>query len=143
MEDKKVEVRAGQDIEDAPLLRPFSFNADPRAPTLLYRDEPSYPTAASVAEWLNSKEILTDKGVTEHDMEEILEMMELQGRLQQMRGGGYRTDLATIRTKASNGFVDSPCGICPVFDRCGDTGEITARTCKYFADWLGTESEDV
>ena len=147
IEKKKAEVRAAraavQDVEDTPRLRPFKFDQDPRAPQLLYRDEPSYPTATSVADWLNSKEILTDGGVTEEDMTHILEKMELQGRLQEMRGGGYRTDLATRRTKPSNGFVDSPCGICPVFDRCGDSGEITARTCKYFAEWLGTESEEV
>lgn len=35
-----------------------------------------------------------------------------------------------------SGIVQSTCGVCPVANRCGDQGLITAETCVYFDDWL-------
>ncbi len=139
--EKKAQIRSAPDIEE-PLVEPFPRTADPRGPTLVYRDDPQYPTAMSVAAWLNGTGILKERHVKVRDMEELLQSMTFEGRLQQKTETDYRTDLSAGR-KASNGFVDSPCGICPVFDRCGNHGEITARTCRYFAEWLGTESEEI
>lgn len=35
-----------------------------------------------------------------------------------------------------NGFTQTPCGICPVFNQCSDEGEITPIKCIYFKNWL-------
>ncbi|KAF1935551.1 RNA polymerase Rpc34 [Clathrospora elynae] len=137
---KKEEVR---DIEEAPAVKPYRPSRDPNTSRLLHKHNPQYPTAASVADWLNSKEILKGKFVREDDMEQLLEMMVLDDRLEKISGTNYRTVLRAADTKAYNGFVDAPCGNCPVFDLCGNEGEISARTCVYFGQWLETTSEEV
>jgi len=35
-----------------------------------------------------------------------------------------------------NGFTQSPCGVCPVFNDCHDEGEITPLKCLYLKNWL-------
>jgi DNA-directed RNA polymerase III subunit RPC6 len=109
----------------------------------VHKNSPQYPTAASVATWLNEKEVLRGKHCREDDMEQLLEMMVLDGRLEKISGTNYRTVLTAVDVKVYNGFVDAPCGNCPVFDLCGNEGEISARTCVYFGQWLETQSEEV
>lgn len=140
---KKAQVQRVRDIEEAPAVQPHRPSRDPNISRLVHKNNPQYPTAASVADWLNSKEILRGKFVREDDMEQLLEMMVLDGRLEKISGTNYRTVLTVAETKVYNGFVDAPCGNCPVFDLCGDEGEISARTCLYFAQWLDTQSEEV
>ncbi|EMD64033.1 hypothetical protein GGP41_006491 [Bipolaris sorokiniana] len=141
---KKAQVQGIPDIEDiAPAVKPHHPSKDPNVTKLVHRHNPQYPTAASVANWLNSKEILRGKSVREDDMEQLLEMMVLDDRLEKISGTNYRTVLRVTDTKVYNGFVDAPCGNCPVFDLCGDEGEISARTCVYFGQWLETESEEI
>ncbi|ORY06892.1 DNA-directed RNA polymeras-like protein III subunit Rpc34 [Clohesyomyces aquaticus] len=121
--------RHHQDIEDNPRLH--------RVP----RDLPTqrYPSAKSILQFIIDGEYIKEKKISEAYMEELLDMMTLDGRLERMSATTYRT--ARNPTFGTNGFVDAPCGTCPVFDLCGNEGEITARTCVYFAEWLGTESE--
>lgn len=140
---KKAHVQAVRDIEDAPPVKPFRPPVDPNASRLVHRNNPHYPTAASLSEWLNGTGLLKGKIVREDDMEQLLETMVLDGRLEKISRTNYRVVLATTDVKVFNGFVDAPCGNCPVFDLCGDEGEISARTCVYFGEWLGTESEQV
>jgi len=131
---KKAEVQGIRDIEDAPAYH---------ASRLVHKNHPQYPTSASVSDWLNSKEVLRGKSVREDDMEQLLEMMVLDGRLEKISGTNYRTVLTASDTKVYNGFVDAPCGNCPVFDLCGDEGEFSARTCVYFGQWLETQSDEL
>lgn len=138
---KKAEVQRVRDIEEAPAVKPYRPSRDPNSSRLVHKNNPQYATAASVAEWLNSKEILRGKHVREDDMEQLLEMMVLDGRLEKISGTNYRTVLTAADTKVYNGFVDAPCGNCPVFDLCGNEGDISARTCVYFGEWLDTLSE--
>jgi DNA-directed RNA polymerase III subunit RPC6 len=37
---------------------------------------------------------------------------------------------------AHNHLTEVPCGKCPVYDACGDVGDITPVTCPYFQRWL-------
>ncbi|KAH4212931.1 DNA-directed RNA polymerase III subunit RPC6 [Parastagonospora nodorum] len=138
---KKAQVQSVRDIEEAPAVKPYS--RDPSSSKLVHKNSPTYPTAASVATWLNSKEVLRGKTCREDDMEQLLEMMVLDGRLEKISGTNYRTVLTAVDSKVYNGFVDAPCGNCPVFDLCGDEGEISARTCVYFGQWLETQSEEI
>jgi len=140
---KKAQVQGVMDIEEAPAVKPYLPPRDPNVSKVVHRNSPQYPTAASAATWLNSKDILRNKSCREDDMEQLLEMMVLDGRLEKISGTSYRTVLTAADTKVYNGFVDAPCGNCPVFDLCGDEGEISARTCVYFGQWLETQSEEV
>lgn len=140
---KKAQVQGVRDIEEAPAVKPYVPGRDPSASRIVHKNNPQYPTAASVAQWVNSKGILRGKSCREDDMEQLLEMMVLDGRLEKISGTSYRTVLSAVDTKVYNGFVDAPCGNCPVFDLCGDEGEISARTCVYFGQWLETESEEI
>lgn len=140
---KKAQVLSVPDIEEAPAVKPYQSYRDANSSRLVHKNSPQYPTAASVATWLNSKEVLRGKTCREDDMEQLLEMMVLDGRLEKISGTNYRTVLTATDTKIYNGFVDAPCGNCPVFDLCGDEGEICARTCVYFGQWLETQSEEV
>ncbi|KAF2263052.1 RNA polymerase Rpc34 [Lojkania enalia] len=103
----------------------------------------NYPTALSVRNAIMSMGIIKDKNIAEQDMEQLLEMMVLDGKLEKVSGTNYRTCITSREVESYNGFVDAPCGNCPVFELCGDEGEISARTCVYFGEWLQTESEPV
>lgn len=130
------------DIEDALPVKSYVPPSDPSASKLVHRSNPFYPTTISLAEYLNSVQLLRGKTVRESDMEQLLEMMVLEGKLEKVTATTYRTVLPPSR-QVFNGFVDAPCGNCPVFDLCADEGPITARTCVYFGEWLETTSEEV
>ncbi|KAF2677352.1 DNA-directed RNA polymeras-like protein III subunit Rpc34 [Lentithecium fluviatile CBS 122367] len=140
---KKAEVQRLRDIEDAPPARLYRPPMHPGSSHKVYRNNAHYPTAASAAEFLNNLGVLKEKKVRESDMEQLLEMMVLDGRLEKANQTSYRSVLKATDTKVYNGFVDAPCGSCPVFDLCIDEGQISARTCAYFANWLGTESVEI
>ncbi|KAF1978726.1 DNA-directed RNA polymeras-like protein III subunit Rpc34 [Bimuria novae-zelandiae CBS 107.79] len=138
---KKVQVKGVPDIEELLPVQPYHPPMEPAQPKLVHRTNPFYPTTASLAEYLNSIQLLRGKTVRESDMEQLLEMMVLDGTLEKVTATTYRTVLQPPK-QVYNGFVDAPCGNCPVFDLCSDEGPITARTCVYFAEWLETTSEE-
>jgi DNA-directed RNA polymerase III subunit RPC6 len=43
---------------------------------------------------------------------------------------------AIKRNTVINALRNIPCGKCPVFNECADTGPITPLTCQYFQDWI-------
>ncbi|KAJ4351988.1 34-kDa subunit of RNA polymerase III (C) [Didymosphaeria variabile] len=138
---KKAQVKGVPDIEEALPVQPYHPPVDPSASRLVHRSNPFYPTTLGLAKYLNSIQLLRGKTVRESDMEQLLEMMVLEGTLEKVTATAYRTVLP-ISDQKYNGFVDAPCGNCPVFDLCSDEGPITARTCAYFAEWLDTTSEE-
>lgn len=140
---KKAHVQGIPDIEDAIPVRPYKPPVQPNATRWVHKSNPNYPTANTLATWLNETGVLKGRTARDVDMEQLLEMMVLDGRLEKVSHIAYRTALNMSDTKTYNGFVDAPCGTCPVFDLCADDGEISARTCVYFGEWLGTESEEI
>ncbi|KAH7110356.1 RNA polymerase Rpc34 [Dendryphion nanum] len=136
---KKAQARGAVDIEDIGTTRARS------AEVKALRDNLKYPTAASILDKILERQIIKDKEIRISDMDQLLEMMVLDGRIEKTSGTNYRlpTRASKDNREGYNGFVDAPCGNCPVFHLCGDDGEISARTCVYFADWLDTESEAV
>ena len=137
---KKAQVKGLPDIEDGLAVQPYKA-PESGPPRLVHRSNPFYPTTTSLAEYLNSIQLLRGKTVRESDMDQLLEMMVLDGTLEKVTATTYRTVLPPSK-QVYNGFVDAPCGNCPVFDLCSDEGPITARTCAYFAEWLETTSEE-
>jgi DNA-directed RNA polymerase III subunit RPC6 len=136
---KRAAVEAGNlpDVED--MFRP------PISKQTLVPKDPShvsFPTTGSILKFINDQGIIKDLTLKETDMEQLLDMMVLDGRLERMGPVAYRTVKGAKKfdedTSGSwNGFVDAPCGLCPVFEQCGDGGIINARSCAYFAQWLG------
>jgi DNA-directed RNA polymerase III subunit RPC6 len=135
---KKGQKRGVQDIEDAPAVK--RARPSRAAPRQVLRQDPKYPTAASLLnDVLNLNVIKGPKNIRENDMEQLLEMMVLEGRLEKLTATNYRLAMKNKDAdEGLNGFVDAPCGTCPVFDLCGDSGEISARTCVYYSEWLST-----
>lgn len=138
---KKAQVKGVPDIEDGLAVQPYRPPTESAPSKLVHRSKAFYPTTTTLAEYLNSIQLLRGKTVRETDMEQLVEMMVLDGTLEKVNATAYRTVLPPSR-QVYNGFVDAPCGNCPVFDLCSDEGPITARTCAYFADWLDTTSEE-
>ncbi|KAK7186709.1 hypothetical protein DPSP01_001062 [Paraphaeosphaeria sporulosa] len=138
---KKAQVKGVPDIEDALPVQPYHPPTDSGASRLVHRSNPGYPTTITLAKYLNETGLLRGKTVRESDMEQLLEMLVLEGTLENVSASTYRTVIPPTNQKF-NGFVDAPCGNCPVFDLCSDEGPITARTCAYFAEWLETTSEE-
>lgn len=104
----------------------------------------SFPTTGSILKYINDQQIIKNLTLKENDMEQLLDMMVLDGRLERMGPVAYRTvkgakEMDDDTAGSWNGFVDAPCGLCPVFEQCGDGGVINARSCAYFSQWLGLE----
>ncbi|KAF2644409.1 RNA polymerase Rpc34 [Massarina eburnea CBS 473.64] len=140
---KKAQVMGVRDIEEAPAVRPYRPPVHAGSARLVHKDKPHYATSSSMAAWLNAAEVLKGRVARDEDMEQLLEMMVLDGRLEKVSAINYRTALNMSDAKVYNGFVDAPCGTCPVFDLCADEGAISARACVYFGEWLGTDSEEI
>jgi DNA-directed RNA polymerase III subunit RPC6 len=62
-------------------------------------------------------------------------------RLQEWRESGLKDSVFQwpLADKPTNGFVEVPCGRCPVFELCEDGGPVNPSTCVYFQRWLGRE----
>ncbi|KAF2119556.1 DNA-directed RNA polymeras-like protein III subunit Rpc34 [Lophiotrema nucula] len=138
---KKARLQAVQDIEDAPAIKPYRPPRQHGRSNYVYKSSRTYPTPETICEFVTNKNVIKDRTITAEDVDQLLDMMVLEGRLEKVSGLGYRVPLALLERGSYNGFVDAPCGICPVFDICADDGEISARTCVYFGEWLQTESE--
>jgi DNA-directed RNA polymerase III subunit RPC6 len=41
--------------------------------------------------------------------------------------------------RPTNGFVEVPCGRCPVFELCEEGGPVNPSNCEYFQRWLGKD----
>ncbi|KAF2006280.1 RNA polymerase Rpc34 [Amniculicola lignicola CBS 123094] len=134
---KRTQVQVS-DIEDTPLP---SYRPPRSRSHFVPRADPRYPTIQSIRKFIVDSNIIRERKVRDEDIEQLLDVMVLEGRLEKMKGKSYRTPPGTKNTDSFNGFVDAPCGTCPVFDQCMDEGPISARTCVYFGEWLGTESD--
>lgn len=72
--------------------------------------------------------------LAEADIRHLLDVLVYDAKVEKVAGG---TRYKAVRNLGSiNGFTDSPCGRCPVFDLCEDGGPVSASTCVYFEDWL-------
>ncbi|KAJ1882558.1 Histidine biosynthesis bifunctional protein hisB [Coemansia sp. RSA 486] len=107
-----------------------------------------YPTSSQIKRYIVDNRITSVDLSTEH-IEELLTMLVYDGKIEKVApafnvaiGAGasrqkpdwmYRALRLTAKDSA---FTDIPCGRCPVFDRCGDTGPVTPAKCEYFQKWL-------
>ncbi|CAG9821552.1 unnamed protein product [Phaedon cochleariae] len=96
----------------------------------------SYATASDVHKFISELGI-SKVALTIKDIESILFTVVLDNNAERI----VKTD-GSYLYKAVKGFLPAPglvkttCGICPVVNRCADTGHINPKDCSYFAEWL-------
>lgn len=103
-----------------------------------------YASIGEVAKYLNKAGLLLKDKIMEQEVEQVLDLLCYDGRVEKvLLGGGFRTLLRPISNPyeetpdtARTGFTEVPCGGCPSFDLCDDTGPVNAKSCEYFKDWL-------
>jgi DNA-directed RNA polymerase III subunit RPC6 len=123
-----------------------------------------YPTAYEIAEFIHKSGITNNTTLSEDDVQQLVDILCYDGLIEPVvvgRRKGYRTsrisrqepdDAAKLKEMEdsgqevllgppplSNGFVEAPCGRCPVFELCEEGGPVNPSNCVYFQRWLGLE----
>ncbi|OIW23910.1 RNA polymerase Rpc34 [Coniochaeta ligniaria NRRL 30616] len=123
-----------------------------------------YPTAHEIAEFISISGITNNTTLSEDDVQQLVDILCYDGLIEPVvvgRRRGYRTarisrlepdDAAKLKEEeesgeesrlgpppVSNGFVEAPCGRCPVFELCEEGGPVNPSNCVYFQRWLGLE----
>lgn len=115
-----------------------------------------YPTAQTVLAFVQQSGILKDAIVLkQEDIQGLLDVLALDGRLEKMGPLGYRTvkGVKSASDAMKNAYVgrlvedggdeadetgltQTPCGRCPVYNLCQEGGPVNADNCEYFEVWL-------
>ena len=94
-----------------------------------------YPTLNQIYLWVKNSN-LTEVDLAEADIKSLLDVLVYDGKVERVVG---KTAYRAVRKEEGmsvNGFTESPCGRCPVFNLCREGGPVSASNCKYFEDWL-------
>ena len=129
--------------EEATELRALEFKDATREQTRSMLPMPpgyiGYPTISEITKAVNDSE-LSAVVMKEAEMRQLMNILCWDGKLMKVMGGrGYkavRQGMAGDGENIGNGLTEAPCGRCPVFDLCEESGPVNARTCTYFQDWL-------
>ncbi|EGP90809.1 uncharacterized protein MYCGRDRAFT_64857 [Zymoseptoria tritici IPO323] len=149
------------DIEDiASSTRPKYRSLRPDLETdhtqLLYRaGTHSYPTAEEIHQFLTTSSAIKPTkaaSLTVAEIQGCIDVLIWDDKLEPIRrhdgaGWGYRTVRGVsfkppgsvfeeFEEAVGTGLTQAPCGHCPVFDLCHDSGPINAAECVYFEQWL-------
>jgi len=130
--------------EEAQALRAQELNEALRdRPKVLLPMPPGYtgyPTVPEITRAINDSG-LSSVVMMETEIRQLLDILCWSGRIMKVSNGqGYRSVRPTYGGDGSvveSSLTEAPCGRCPVFDLCDESGPVNARTCKYFQDWLG------
>ncbi|KAF2493916.1 RNA polymerase Rpc34 [Lophium mytilinum] len=102
-----------------------------------------YPTCASILDHIVGSGLLNNLTLQEQDLQQLLDNMVFDGKLERMGAMGYRTVRGAAAESRgpddigiANGFTEAPCGRCPVFSQCEEGGPVNATSCVYFTEWL-------
>jgi DNA-directed RNA polymerase III subunit RPC6 len=98
-----------------------------------------YPTLNQIYLWVKNSN-LTEVDLAEADIKSLLDVLVYDGKVERVVGGTAYKAIRKAENSSVNGFTESPCGRCPVFNLCKEGGPVSASNCKYFEDWLNTES---
>lgn len=102
---------------------------------LLIRNR-SYATASDVHKFISELGI-SKVALSVEDMESILYTVVLDNKAERIvNSSGLNLYRAVNKFLLSPGLVKTTCGICPIANRCGDTGHINPKVCSYLTDWL-------
>ncbi|KAJ1966041.1 34-kDa subunit of RNA polymerase III (C) [Dipsacomyces acuminosporus] len=113
-----------------------------------------FPTSSQIRRFISENKI-TNVDLSVENIEELLTMLVYDGKIERIApafnmdmGGGSSSKNGSRRsgvdwmyralriTNKDSPFTDIPCGRCPVFDRCSETGAITPAKCEYYKKWL-------
>lgn len=147
--NSKKRKRSAVDIEDA--VPPKRLRPEFRITQAAYpAGSRSYPTIDAIHNFLtNTDAIRSNKAadLTTREVQEIVNVLHWDGKLEKV-ANGYRTVLGVKHEESGtyqynepgedvgNGLTEAPCGRCPVFDICSDTGPVNPGNCIYFENWL-------
>lgn len=96
----------------------------------------SYVTATDVHKFISELGI-SKVQLSVDDIESILYTVVLDNKAERtVNPNGEYLYRAINPFLKSPGIVRTTCGICPIFDRCGDAGLINPKSCKYLTEWL-------
>lgn len=96
----------------------------------------SYATASDVHKFISDLGI-SKVALTVEDMESILYTVVLDNKAERIiNSSSLNLYRAVNPLLPSTGLVKSNCGICPIANRCADTGLVTPKVCNYLNDWL-------
>ncbi|XP_018577814.1 probable DNA-directed RNA polymerase III subunit RPC6 [Anoplophora glabripennis] len=98
----------------------------------------SYATASDVHKFISELGI-SKVSLSIDDIESILYTVVLDNNAERIvaTNGSYLYR-AVNRFLPSPGLVKTTCSVCPVANRCADTGLINPKVCTYLADWLAS-----
>ncbi|EFX74818.1 hypothetical protein DAPPUDRAFT_324023 [Daphnia pulex] len=106
------------------------------------------PLIVRNASFLSSKEIcqmISDMNIvkfnlTVEEIEAILETLVYDGKIEMRMVSDGDERIKTYRIVetllSSAAIVRIPCGVCPVIEKCGTTGEVQPKNCAYYDQWL-------
>jgi len=94
-----------------------------------------YPTLSQIYLWVKNSS-LTEVELAEADIKSLLDVLMYDGKVERVVGGTAYRAVRKTEDMSVNGFTESPCGRCPVFNLCKEGGPVSASNCKYFEDWL-------
>lgn len=96
----------------------------------------SYATASDVHKFISNLGI-SKVELSVEDIESILYTVVLDNKAERVvNSSGLNLYRAVNRFLSSPGLVKTTCGICPIANRCADTGSINPKVCSYLTDWL-------
>lgn len=108
-----------------------------------------YATVEQVSEFIKASGI-SKVELGGEDIQAILNTLVYDGKVEECDDPRYMPSLTgrreVIFKPAHDGvpfnhFTEVPCAICPVFNQCGDEGDITPMNCTYLSKWLEEASE--
>ncbi|KAI4227771.1 MAG: hypothetical protein L6R40_008182 [Gallowayella cf. fulva] len=115
-----------------------------------------YPTIPEITRAINASNI-SPVMMKEVEMKQLLDILVWDGRIEENRSNeGYKAvrkaALAVMSgqrateeggqgiqdgQEGGSALTEAPCGRCPVMGFCEEGGPVNARSCEYFAEWLG------
>lgn len=95
----------------------------------------SYATVEEVHKFISELGI-SKVSLAVGDIESILHTIVSDNKAERLYSGGSYLYRAVERFMESTGIVRSPCGICPIEERCSKDGKINPPVCVYVSDWL-------
>ncbi|KAK9869329.1 hypothetical protein WA026_003083 [Henosepilachna vigintioctopunctata] len=101
---------------------------------LLARNK-SYATANDVHKFISELGISKVR-LSVSDIESILYTVVLDNNAERIASGEGFLYRSTNKFLSSVGLVKTTCGVCPIANRCADTGLINPKICEYLTDWL-------
>ncbi|MCJ1396217.1 34-kDa subunit of RNA polymerase III (C) [Xylographa bjoerkii] len=130
-------------VEEADELRAQEFGKAEKERAVMMIPMPAgyigYPTVPEITKAVNESG-LSGVVMKEAEMRQLMEILCWDNRLMKVMGGkgfkAVRLGDGRDGNKTQNGLTEAPCGRCPVFDLCEESGPVNARTCTYFQDWL-------